>query len=420
MKALLMLFCFATINANAQTFYVTTNGSNQPQNGSQQSPWSTISYAIDQVSDGATIQVGAGTYNGEVKLDQQFISGITIRSTSPYKARLRHNNGAVVKCFTCRGVTFEGFDIAHSASNTGALVVQIQTTAVSNVTLRNNIIHDSTNNDLLKVNNGASDVLIEGNMFYNQADSDEHIDINSVTGVTVQDNVFFNSNSQSITSSYIVIKDSNGNSDCVLGSSDITVKRNLFFSSQGNTAQSFIHVGEDGTANFEADGVLIENNLMIGNSSTLMRSALTIQGSRDVRFQFNTVVGNLASRSFAARLIKAGSNQANQNVVLSNNIWSDPTASMGTEGFIGADVFDAPNGANASVTLDNNLYYNGGSAIPTDAAQTVKLANDSNSVIGNPSLPSQAGLINPTYNGTQFNGGFSNIRQVFVSFVNQY
>ena len=61
-----------------------------------------------------------------------------------------------------------------------------------NIVLRNNIIHDSYNNDLLKIYNGCKDVLIENNIFYNQGDSEEHIDVNSVVDVTIQGNIFFN------------------------------------------------------------------------------------------------------------------------------------------------------------------------------------------------------------------------------------
>lgn len=419
------VFLLITVNsATAQTFYVATNGVDQASNGSQNQPWATISYAIDQVNDGATIEVGAGTYTGRVRLNQQFSSGVTVRSSTPYRAQLRYNGGAALICFSCQGIIVEGFDIAHSTNNVGGLVIQIQTTntaiPASNVTLRNNIIHDSTDNDLLKINNGAENILVENNMFYNQAGSDEHIDINSVNSVTVQDNVFFNSTPQSITSSFIVIKDSNGNSDGVLGAKDIDIKRNIFLNWQGNDGQSFVRVGEDGTANYEAERVLIENNLMIGNSDTMMRSALTVQGSNDVNFRFNTVVGNLPSRNFAARLLVLGSNQNNNNIKLANNIWSDPSASMGAEGFIGADVFESPLGTNNNVVLDNNLYYNGGSAIPNDTAQDVKLADDANAILADPKLPSQNNVVLPTYNGVTFGGGFNSIRNVFESLAINY
>ncbi|MEM7561425.1 MAG: hypothetical protein AAF353_00105 [Pseudomonadota bacterium] len=418
----------------AQTFHVSVSGNDQTGNGSAANPWASISHAIDQVSDGNIIEVGAGLFNGRVRLDQQFDIPVTIRSALPYAAQLRHNAGAAVICFTCRGVILEGFDISHASNNNGGLVIQIQDLlgssngsnggndpVVSNIVIRNNVIHDSTDNDLLKVNNGAEDVLIEGNIFYNQAGSDEHIDINSTVGVTVQDNVFFNTTTQNQTSSFIVIKDSNGDDDTVLGTRNTTVRRNLFMNWQGSTGQSFIRVGEDGTSNFEADGVLIENNLFLGNSATMIRSALTIQGSRNVEFGYNTVSGNLPSRSYAARLIALGDNQPNEQVSLHNNIWSDPGGTMGAEGFIGSDVFEASSEGNAaSVTLSNNLYYNGGSAIPTDVSQFINLSADSQAIIANPDLPLATGIVLPVWTGTQFAGGFDRVSSVFSHFVRTY
>ena len=58
---------------------------------------------------------------------------------------------------------------------------------VSRVSLRNNILHDSYNNDILKINNGAGNITVEGNVFHNQTGSDEHIDVNSVTDVIMCD-----------------------------------------------------------------------------------------------------------------------------------------------------------------------------------------------------------------------------------------
>jgi hypothetical protein len=52
------------------------------------------------------------------------------------------------------------------------------TGTVSNITFRNNVLHDSFNNDILKINNAASLITVTGNMFYNQGPSsisgDEH------------------------------------------------------------------------------------------------------------------------------------------------------------------------------------------------------------------------------------------------------
>ena len=210
----------------SDTFYVAINGSDSAGTGSSATPWATITHAVDNVPDGSLVLVRPGLYSGRVRLRRQFANGITVRSEVPYQAQLR-NNATVVTSFYGQGITLEGFDIAHDGAGAGGLVVQIQdllgepggTERVSRIVLKNNVIHDSYNNDLLKINNGAAQITVTGNLFYNQTGSDEHIDVNSVIDVTIQDNIFFNDFTgsgrinQNNTSSYIVIKDSNDDGD---------------------------------------------------------------------------------------------------------------------------------------------------------------------------------------------------------------
>ena len=172
----------------------------------------------------------------------------------PYQSRLRHDE-KVINCHLCRGITLEGFDIAHDGPNAGRYLIQIQDAdgkgeGGRNVILRNNVIHDSYNNDLVKVNNGAHKITIEGNLFYNQNGSDSHVDVNSATEVTIQDNVFFNDfagsgrTNNNDTGSFIVVKDSNGNDDRNLGSRDIIIRRNIMLNWEGLSSNTFIVVGE--------------------------------------------------------------------------------------------------------------------------------------------------------------------------------
>jgi hypothetical protein len=420
------------MQAQGNIYYVATTGSDASGNGSAGNPWATIEHAVENVPDNSTILVKPGTYTGRVRLDQIFTQGITVRSEIPYQARLRHN-AAVVTSYYGQGITLEGFDIAHSGPGAGALVIQIQDllgpqpgcadgNCVSRMTLRNNILHDSANNDVLKINNGAALITVTGNVFYNQTGHDEHIDINSVTDVLVQDNIFFNdlAGNTNNTGSYIVIKDSNDADDANLGSHNITVRRNVFLNWQGSSGSNFVLVGEDGKNYYEAQNVLVENNLMLGNSNNDMRAAFGVKGAQNIIFRHNTVVGNLPALAYAFRLNREGLNPINNNILFYNNIWSDPTGTMGAEFSGGSNDFSdgLPSETN-NLVLNNNLYWNGGASIPP-GDQVNPLVNDANRVVANPLLGGQAGLVLPRWNGSAFLSGNATARQEFERLVNLY
>jgi len=420
----------------APLYFVATTGSNASGDGSGTSPWATIEYALGQVPDGAEIRVRPGTYNGRVRIDEDFAQGVVVKSEVPYLAQLRHN-GTVVTCYYGRGITLEGFDIAHAGPGSAPLVIQIQdligapggTETVSRIVLRNNIIHDSYDNDLLKINNGATDVLVTGNLFYNQAGSDEHIDVNSVLRVTVEDNIFMNDFAGSgrtngnDTSAYIVIKDSNADSDGNLGCHDIAVRRNVFLNWEGSTGSNFVLIGEDGQPYYEAEDVLVENNLMLGNSANVMRASVGVKGGKDITFRHNTITGDLPSLAYAMRLNQEGANLPCNNIRFYNNIWTDPSGTMGAENASRPNDFsDTPIGETASFTLSHNFSWNGFAAIPTDNAEQVNYDDDAYAFVADPQLPSQAGLVLPRWvpATSKFADGSTSIRAAFVRLVTRY
>ncbi len=432
---LLILITLPCAWAESNTFYVATDGSNSGD-GSAAAPWSSIEHALDNVPDGSLILVREGTYNGSISLEGDFTNGVTVRSEIPYQARLR-NDGKVISAKGnsngCRGITLEGFDIAHDGPGAGALVIHIDGGGdgdVSHITLRNNVLHDSYDNDVLKINHSAHHIVVTGNLFYNQHGEDEHIDINSVHNIIVEDNVFFNDfagsgrpeNNDNSTSSFIVIKDSNGDNDIVLGSHDISIRRNIFFNWEGCPEHSFIMVGEDGHAHFEAYDVLIENNLMLGNKDNLMRAALSIRGVRDVTFRNNTISGDLPSQAYAMRLNIRDDNQLNENIRFYNNIWSDPNGSMGAAAGSGNDFSDCDPAETTSFVLENNLYWNGAQSMPIDNNELINYTDDSQRSEGDPLLGDQSGLVLPRWNENSglFGDGSATIRAAFLRLVNLY
>ena len=232
-----------------------TDGSDITGNGSEGNPWATITHALDSVPDESLILVKPGTYTGRIRLRGVFAVGVTVRSQVPYQAMLRHD-GTVLTCYEGIGIAIEGFDVAHMGPGAGALVIQVQdlrgapggADATGRITFRDNIIHDSYNNDLLKINNGARDIHVVGNLFFNQNGSDEHIDLNGATDTTISDNIFFNHfegsgrPNENDTSSFVVIKNSGG----LTSNGSHRVERNIFLNWQGSTGSNFLLLGEDG------------------------------------------------------------------------------------------------------------------------------------------------------------------------------
>jgi hypothetical protein len=411
--------------------YVAPTGSDANP-GTAGQPWATLNHASAATlalgGSNCTVFFADGVYTGSNSLYERFATPTTFRAANPYRAVLQ-NNGTAVSLFGARNMAFEGFELRHSGPGAGALVVQVQqdgTNWSEQITFRNNVFHDSWNNDILKINNGARFVTVENNVFYNQTGSDEHMDVNSVTDVVIQDNIFFNDfpgsgrPNNNDTSSFIVIKDSNGNDDGLQGSERITVRRNVFLNWQGSTGSNFVLIGEDGNPYHEGKDILVENNLMLGNSPNTMRAAFGVKGGRNITFRNNTVAGDLPSLAFAFRLNQEGDNPPNENVVFHNNIWSDPTGTMGAGGGGGNDFSDGLPSETVNLVLDRNLYWNGGAAIPP-GDQVSPMVTDTRRIVADPVLnTSQGGIVLPRWTGTAFASGNTTVRQEFFRLVNLY
>ena len=430
----------AAARADAQVcqFWVAPGG-NDGGPGTSGQPWATLDNASARVlamgASGATVCFRDGVYSGGNSLYERFTALTTFRAENAYRAALE-NNSRAVSLFGARNMVFEGFEFRHSGPGAAGLVVQVQQDGgtglwAEDVTFRDNVFHDSWNNDILKINNGARFIRVEGNVFYNQGpgtiSGDEHVDVNSVTDVTLEDNIFFNDFPGSgrpnlnDTSSFIVIKDSNAGDDGQLGSERIAVRRNVFLNWQGSNGDNFVLVGEDGQPFFEAQDVTVEDNLMLGNAPNEMRCVLGVKGGRRITFRNNTVSGDLPSLAYALRLNQEGSNPQNDTIRFHNDIWADPTGTMGA-GPSGPnnDFSDGAAPESVNVSLDRNLYWNGGAAIPPGDVLS-PLLDDARRIVANPLLNAgQAGVVLPRWTGTAFPSGSTTIRQEFERLVALY
>jgi hypothetical protein len=393
-------------------------------------PWATLSHASGVVPDqGCVVMFAPGLYSGSQEMERRFTTTTTFKSSVPYGA-IFESTSTVVDFDGVANVVLEGFEIRHSGPGSSGYVMIVDRRGDTdgwseNVVIRNNVIHDSYDNDLLKVHNGVRFATIEGNVFYNQGPSEQHLDINSVTDVVIRQNIFFNDfaasgrSNTSDTKHYIVIKDSNEEADGLLGSERVTVQGNVFSGWQGGE-ESLVQVGNDGNAFHEAEDVRVTDNLILGTGPDPASTVIGIAGARDVLFAHNTVSGSFPASSHAFRVTIKGDNPQNENISFHNNIWSDPTGTMGAEPSETEGDFSA--GDLASVTglvLDTNLYWNGGQALPS--GDVLSPASDPNAFVGDPGLadPDRA-RATPVWTGSQFRGGDSTIRAAFDRIVGEF
>lgn len=389
-------------------------------------PWATLDHASEQALDlggsHCTVWFKDGEYIGAHDLHERFVTPITFRAFHPYKAILQ-DHGLVLKLSGARNIIFEGFELRHSGPGADVLLVAVDRRSnlwSESITLRDNIFHDSYNNDLLKIYNGARFINVIGNMFYNQGENEQHIDINSVTDVVVEGNIFFNDFAGSgrtnlnNTKSFIVIKDSNENEDGLEGSERVAVRRNIFLNWEGGR-EPFVQVGNDGKPFHEAEDIVIENNLMIGNTLNEVSAAFGVNGAKNVSFVNNTIIGNLPAYAYAFHVGIKDANPQNENIYFYNNLWSDPTGTMGANLSENDNEFSDGIITNTiNLTLDNNLYWNGGRPIPPGELVS-PLVQDSHLVVGNPQLargPLKITL--PRWAGSSFLSGNRYIRQEFL------
>jgi hypothetical protein len=421
------LFSSCSPTLSTPSFFVAPQG-NDNNSGSQSRPWKTISHAIQQVPDGSTILVQPGTYREEVRLDRSFPQGITVRSQVPYAAKLQ-NNGTVLVAFFGQGITLEGFDISHQANTKNPLLVHIQdllgtpndTQHVERITLRNNIIHDALLGSLVKVQNQARQIRIEHNLFFNQGPQGAHVEVNSASDVIIQDNIFFNdfegSQRQNLqnTSAFVLVHDSNAALDGLLGSRRLTLRRNLFLHWQGDPSAAMLLLGQNGENYYEVVDAIVENNLFLGDSDNPLRAAWTSKSAKNVIFRNNTLHGDLPGQAFMLRAKREGSSPTNDNLTIYQNIFSDPTGTMGRLSETNSSDLER-------FEVLRNLYHNGNFAIPENVSDLINASADPEAREGSPRLAALQDITLPRRNPSTglFAGSSQTICEVFENLVRTY
>jgi hypothetical protein len=389
--------------------------------GTAGKPWATLQHATNAVPDRhCVVFVRNGVYTGSNEVDRTFHRRAVFRALHPYRAIIRSGGSALDVGSGAALITFAGFQFEQERGG-GTVLVYVSSGGhpppPRGITLRNNIFHDSYGDDVLKLRRNAHGIKVVGNILYNQADNEQLMDVNGVHHVTIMHNIFFEdfhasgrSNSRT-TKHCIVVKDSDPNDSRHPGSSGIRIAGNVFLHYEGDK-EALIALGNDGKPYYEAKHVRIFNNLMIGDNVNELHATLNIFGARDVGFFNNTIVGNERASAYAFSIDTKGSNPRNRRIWFANNIWDDPTGTMG----------DFTSGNRSQVTglsLRRNLYWNRGRAIPK--GELIGPGADRARIVKNPRInPRQSKIVLPLWRGRHFASGRRTIRAEFVRLVRRY
>lgn len=424
----------------AETFYVATGGSNQTGDGSSENPWQTIAYAVNNGisgDGGHTILVRSGLYDGDVVVGRGFPAEVVIRAEEEHGAVLTNlaNERTILAIYVdgSANIRFEGFVITGEGATgpvcSTRLNNMIHFENASDIVFHNNIVYGNNRfpfcNDIMKINRSGAphfprNIRIVGNVFYDhpQVFGNDIIDSVRPGELEISDNIFFSDLGVSEAQSFITLKrqvpDEEAPPD--VGNPRYKIHRNVFLGFEGGTDQAFVQFGEDGVATLEITNALIENNLFIGNSTHPIAAPVQLLGVRGITVRANTVTGDLPGWAYGFRIGTTGANPTTADLSIHNNLWSDPTGTMGSTFALLFGSVDAE-----SIVLDRNLYWNGGGPLPGSGIITP--LDDAGRVVADPLLETDhSGIVLPKWDtvSRRFESGSSTIREEFERLVNTY
>lgn len=391
-------------------FYLATTGNDHTNCGSITDPCATIDYMIPRVPDnGSTIIVRDGTYTGIFKVsNRKFTNWLTIRAEHRYQALIRNSGNFALAIFNAGHVILQGFDVARTdPGSTDPLLAHIFQ-ASDHIILIDNMLHDSQNNDVMKINEGSTPILLTRNLFWNQfSGAGQLIDANGTHDTFMVNNMYFENYTGALpadSNHFVIVKDS----DLTQNSRRNWVIGEVMLNWEQRNGSAFVGAGEDGLAWYETQDMHIQNCLMIRNSIYTQRSATNFKGVKGIAYTNNTIVGSGPTHEMAFRANDEGANPPNMDIAFNNNIWSVTAPNSQV-------AFDSSaNTQNQNFTLFHNVAWNYGQPLPTGCGDggctnIVEFSSDPAGIITDPGFASQAGIQLPIWNGTSFPSGETDI-----------
>ena len=414
----------------AGEYYIAPDGHDSTGTGTADSPWKSLTKAVAAVpDDGSTIIVRDGLYEGSQSFSRHFAKPCRIFAENPYHARFASpkSSNRVLYITDASQILLNGLEFFGSGSTQNDYLIQLSTENTHNLVFENCIIHDSYKNDLIKINSGANRIIFSGCVFYNPTNhkGDEHFDINTVKEIIIEDSIFFNDcigserPDESKSHSFIVIKNSGSTPNFT---EKITLRRNVFFNWSGLGDQAFLLLGEDGKPFFEAQNILVENNLFIHNSIEKIWSTFLYKGGlKNVTTRANTITGQpeiIGFGAYSVICLNIGKNPKQESIHFANNLFCDNLGEGKRFSSSNGDCFEE-----GKLFASNNLYWTDGGIFRDEPNDTFTAKRDANAVLGDPKLPDvPERILLPRFDCSvgQFPSGNTTIRQEFERLVKSY
>jgi parallel beta-helix repeat protein len=320
-----------------QTYYVATTGSNA-NDGSQASPWLTISHAVNRtLTPGDEIVVMPGTYTETVTINSDGTSSapIVLRSQTKHQALIRPPGGTYTSLMI-RGnhVTVDGFDVVGGGGH------GIDAESCHHVVIKNNLCHDSGGSGIQT--NFVEFITVESNITHtNAATNDFHCSgislyqCRNITGDTtttgfrsiVRNNICYDN----ITGPSVAGEHTDGNGIII---DDFRSTQNVNFTNYTYPT-------------------LVENNLCYGNGS----KGIQVTWSDNVTVRNNTCYRNNVDLQNTGTWRGELNQQLCRGCTWVNNIGvTDPTIHANNSAI---GTFAADDYADIGSVWHNNLTYNG-------------------------------------------------------------
>jgi chitodextrinase len=382
-------FLFATVAANATTWYVATTG-NDANAGTLSAPYATITKGASKAQPGDVVLVKGGVYTGIVNVYNKGTAALRVTIRSDERAVIDGTGTAantnLVQLHDVAYLDFTGFEV-RNATRLGICGYPAQ-----HVSITNNVVHDSYTNGIYVGSSPtvrSNDVLIDGNQVYHTCLSNAAHAGNSgwgqAIGVESTDNARINNNkvyendgngidfvlSSGGSSTGNELYDNFSTSFYLDNATSTVVDGNLIYST-GNSRyyRNALPANGIGMANESYDtsnplnGITITNNIVLNSNWAIFYGAYDNGGG----LQNVTIANN--TFYYGAKALLAIEDGPHTNTVVENNVFYQ----------VGGGVMDLISGP--GLTFRNNSWYGGN-------VSTAKSATD---VVGDPRLSNAGGL----------------------------